>query len=119
MYYNFVSKCFKVSKLRDRDIINTFNNDIIYVRNHPYVYMKKEDEWIKYTKVYPDKKNEKYNLDRVGDINDHFIFKLDNIDDLNSAPAKIGDLIYRNGDSFMYIKQLKNGEVHYDKVLKI
>ena len=47
------------------------------------------------------------------------MFKVEHLDDLNSVPAKVGDLIYRNGDAFMYMKSDERGTTSYTKILKM
>lgn len=115
-----ISKCFKVSFLEERDLVNTLTNDVVYVRNHPFVYLKTDDEnkWKKYRKVYFEKSDPRYNLDKLSNLDESYLFKLDSSFDLNSAPAKDGDMIYRSGDKYMYIKDVINGHTTYKEVQK-
>lgn len=57
-------------------------------------------------------------MDKLTTLKEPYMFKIENICDLNSVPAKYGDLIYRNGDSFMYIKTDMDGITTYVKILK-
>ena len=57
-------------------------------------------------------------MDKLTTLKEPYMFKIENLVDLNSAPAKYGDLIYRNGDSFMYEKYDMDGITTYTKILK-
>lgn len=118
MFKKLLSKCFKVSELDQRDLVESVDGDVVYVRKHPNVYMKEDGEWITFTKIYAESGHPKQNLE---DINDgRLVFKIDSTKDLEDVPAKDGDLIYRTGDVFMYIKHIsKDGMSTYGQITKI
>jgi len=120
MFNGPIQKCFKVSSLEERDTVTTIEGDVIYVRNYPYVYMDMGNGELKqFTKVYSNISHPKYNMDKLSSLIEPYMFKIEHIDDLNSVPAKVGDLIYRNGDSFMYMKSDMRGTTSYTKILKM
>jgi hypothetical protein len=115
-----VRKCFKVNLLEEKDMLITIEDDIVYVRNHPYVYLNiGNGEWKAFTKVYSNGSHPKYNMDKLNSLSEPFMFKIENFDDLSAVPAKAGDLIYRNGDTFMYVKVESGGITSYRKILKV
>ncbi len=120
MINTLVKKCFKVTLPEERDMLTTIEGDIVYVRNHPVVYMNiGEGLWKTFTKVYSSESHPKYNMENLSNLKEPFMFKVENFDDLNSVPAKTGDLIYRNGDTFMYMKVESGGMITYKKILKV
>ena len=120
MFNGVVRKCFKVSSIKERNLIKTEIGDVVYIRNHPSVYLKISDnEFKKFNKIYVNKKNPKYNMNNINSLEDPYLFKIDHFDNLEAVPAKTGDLIYRDGDTFMYQKQDEKGLIVYKKILKI
>lgn len=120
MFNSLIQKCFKVCSLEERDTVPSIVGDIVYVRNHPYVYLNMgHDKWKPFTKVYSSINHPKYNMDKLSSLADPYMFKAEHTDDLNSIPAKVGDLIYRSGDAFMYLKSDERGTTSYTKILKV
>jgi hypothetical protein len=58
-------------------------------------------------------------MDGLDDLAEPHLFKIENTDSLETTPAKPNDLIYKDGDEFMYIKKDIDGIVKYHKILKI
>jgi len=117
---NLSRKCFKVSYLKERDLITTFEGDVVYVRSHPYVYLNiGEGIWKQFTKVYASGMHPKYNLDRLVTLEEPHMFKIEIVDGLDSVPAKHGDLIYRNGDPFMYMVDITDSVTSYMQIVKM
>lgn len=115
-----ISKCFKVSAVEDKNAVVTIEGDVLYVRSHPFVYLNTgNDTWKAFAKVYVDPEHPKYNMDKIHSLTEPFMFKLENMGDLSATPAKVGDLIYRNGDAFMYMKMSAEGLTTYKKILKV
>jgi hypothetical protein len=116
-----MAKCFKVNSLEERDLLETIKGDVVYIRNHPFVYLNtgEENKWQVFSKVYVSKTHPKYNMDKINSLEEPYLFKIENLDNLDAVPAKPGDLIYRNGDSFMYMKKYMSGVVEYIKIFKV
>jgi len=112
-------KCFKISSFEERDILDIIKGDVVYIRNYPYVYLNDGyNQWIQFTKVYMDKTNPKYNFEIYETLEKPYMFKIEANEELKSVPAKDGDLIYRNGDPFMYMKTTIDGVVIYQDIQK-
>jgi hypothetical protein len=119
MINNASRKCFKISSFEEINILDTIQGDVVYVRNHPYVYLNDGyNKWIQFTKVYVDKTNPKYNFDKYETLEKPYMFKIEASDEISSVPAKHGDLIYKNGDPFMYMKEIVGGKTHYIEIRK-
>lgn len=115
-----MARCFKINSLEEKELLETIEGDVVYVRNHPFVYLNVggDDTWRIFSKVYTSKSHPKYNMDKLTSLAEPYLFKIENLDNLDAVPAKPGDLIYRNGDEFMYIKKDINGIIEYYKIFK-
>lgn len=122
MFITGIPKCFKVNSMEEKDLLTILEGDVVYIRNHPFVYLNlgSDKGWQKFSKVYVSPSHPKYNMDRTGSLAEPYMFKIDNMESLEAVPAKPGDLIYRDGDEFMYMKKdSMAGGVKYDKILKL
>ena len=82
MINGLVQKCFKVNSVEEKDRVATAVGDIIYVRNHPSVYLNKgNNEFTAYSKVYINKTHPKYNINRLIMLTKPYMFKIENYDD--------------------------------------
>lgn len=122
MFITGIPRCFKVNSIEEKDLLNTIEGDVVYIRDHPFVYLNLGEDkgWKKFSKVYVNPSHPKYNMDKTRSLAEPYMFKIEHTESLEAVPAKLGDLIYRNGDELMYVKKDNMaGGVIYDKILKM